>query len=203
MKRITPVLLALTLAACSREAEPDPQVEASAAPVQTPVPEATVPAQDAAAARLVSRYTSLKDCKVVEAPQDEDWSISRCPGPNGYGLKLNYGDAREDLELLKDGKSLAELNLSLAAGGGFNAVGDTVEWRGTGEGSAFVPAALIVRNHAIRDSEHPDRQTALLMVYDIGQRCIVAIIEPGAGQNEAARAAADGPRRACLNRGTN
>ena len=204
MTRIAPILLALWLAACSRQTEPDSRSEAGASstlPAAAAVQPSGEPATDAAVAQLVSRYTSLKDCKLVEGPEDEDWSISRCPGLGGFTVMLNYGDAREDIELKQGGKSFAELHLPLIGGGGFNALGDTIEWRGSGEGAAFVPAMLIVRSHVIRDPEHPDRQTPLLYVYDLAQRCIVGAVEPAAGQNEAARTIADGPRRACLNGG--
>lgn len=196
MTRIALPLLALALAACSGSEEPtsgstsgtaDPTTGASAAPSE-PGAELAVP---------ISRYTSLKDCKLVELKVDEDWSVSRCPGLGGYTLVLNYGDARESLTLLKNGKTHAELRLWLRGGGGFNAIGQTVEWRGAGAGAGFVPHFLILRNIVYRNPEQPERKAELLEVFDLAQKCSVASIEPQPGQNEAARAIADGLPRTC------
>ena len=195
----------LLLAACSRQQEPTPDPKAfdvaSAPAVAASDAASPAPTASASAAR-VSRYTSLKDCKVVESPEDEDWAVLRCQGLGGVSVTLNYGDARDDLELTRAGKPPIQIGLPYVVGGGFNKLGDTVEWRGTGNGAAFVPAALIVRNHSSQDPEHSERSTALLAVIDLAQGCAVAQVRPRAGQNEEARAIADGPRRACLREGT-
>lgn len=145
-----------------------------------------------------SRYTSLKACKVIEDGGGEDWSVSRCAGLGGFTLMVNYGDARDDLELHKPHEQPVLLGLTYLSGGGFNTLGDTIEWRGPGAGANFAPTALIVRNSAVQDPEHPERPTALLVVVDLVQACVVAQVKPQSGQNEAARAIADGPRRKCL-----
>ncbi len=198
MIRITPAFSVLLLAACSGQSEPAPV--ASDAPVVAPVATETAAAPPTAepAEGPSSRYTSLKDCKVEDLREEEDWSVSRCNGPGGYTLMVDYGDARDDLRLIKPGGKPVDLGLLSLNGGGFNSLGDAVEWRGEGVGAAFVPTALIVRNNAVETPERPEQPTALLVVIDLKQACAVAQVRPAAGQNEAARKIADGPRQPCL-----
>lgn len=197
MNRIATTLSLLLLAACSDQSEPEPApTDAPAANVATS--EAPDPPASTSADGRASQYTSLGDCKVVELREDEDWSVSRCTGPGGYGLFVDYGDARDDLRLIKPGTQPVELGLLALSNGGFNSLGDAVEWRGSGAGEAFKPAALIVRNNAVENPERPERPTALLVVIDLAQGCVVAQVRPRSGQNEAARAIADGPRQPCL-----
>lgn len=146
----------------------------------------------------VSQYTSLKNCKVIDDGGGEDWSISRCRGLGGYDLRVNYFDARDSLEVLRGGKVIGEMPLWLRGGGGFNAVGDTAEWRGTMQGGVFTPRALILRNHVIRDTDQPDRSHGVLEVIDLERGCMAGSVEPLAGQNEAARAIADAPPKDCF-----
>lgn len=198
MIRFAALPLLLALAACSREAGPDAAPDESGPQAETGSAE-PIPAPDgSAAADRTSRYTSLKDCKVVDDGGGEDWSVSRCDGLGGHVLQVNYFDARDSLSLLRDGKVAAELELWMRGGGGFNSIGDTVEWRGAMQGDRFVPRALIVRNHVFRDPEHPDRSSGVLEVIDLAQGCLIGSLEPQPGQNEAARAIADGPKRPCL-----
>ena len=200
MNRIVLIAPALLIAACSGEATQHAEPEAKSA-AATPSP-ATVPTATASAAQVrVSRYTKLDDCKTVRTKEDEDWAVLRCEGQGGIGLTLNYYDARDDLELVRPGKKPIQIGVPNLAGGGFNKLGDTVEWRGTGEGAAFAPDALIVRNNAIENSEQPERSTSFLAVIDIAQGCAVAQVRPGSGQNEQARAIADGPKGNCLREG--
>ena len=147
-----------------------------------------------------SLYTSFKTCKVVKSGESvgEDWSISRCAGLGGYDLFLSYDDARDDLTLLHKGSPPTELGLFGLSGGGFSSLGDTAEWRGNGSGIGFAPTALIVRHVVSENSDKAERQTSKLLVVDLAQRCVVGQVRPQAGQNEAARAIADGPRRKCL-----
>ncbi len=200
MKRIALIAPALLLAACSQNAAQQGAAENTASGA-VPAQSAEPPPQSSGPVR-VSRYTRLDDCKVVKTEENEDWAVLRCEGQGGIGLTLNYYDARDDLELVRPGKLPVQIGVPMLAGGGFNKLGDTVEWRGMGDGGAFRPAMLIVRNNAIENSEQPERSTSFLTVIDIAQGCAVAQVRPGAGQNEQARAIADGPPGKCLREGS-
>lgn len=199
MNRIAPLfsILPLLLTACSGSDAPVPTASDAAIPMAASSEALPAPAPTAAGGPS-SRYTSLKDCKVEQLREDEDWSVSRCSGPGGYSLMVDYGDARDDLRLIQSGAKPVELGLLALNNGGFNSLGDAVEWRGSGAGEAFKPAALIVRNNAVENPERPERPTALLVVIDLAQGCAVAQVRPRSGQNEAARKIADGPRQPCL-----
>ncbi|NCU10806.1 MAG: hypothetical protein GXC70_01360 [Sphingomonadaceae bacterium] len=199
MKRIV-LFSTLLLAACTGGSDDAP------APTGTDGAGAAA-SGDAAAATMTtgedartSHYTALKDCTVIDSRADEDWSVSRCEGPDGYTLYIDYGDARDDLRVQRAGAEPVAVGLIALGGGGFNTLGNTVEWRGSGAGDAFVPSALIVRNSLVENPERPDRPTGILVVIDPVRGCAVAQVRPQSGQNEAARAIADGPRRPCLGR---
>lgn len=201
MKRLIPLVPLALLAACTQSSADKPEVPPTGAASASTAPDASAaatPSASAAAAR-VSTYTALKDCEVVDSNPDEDWSVSRCSGPGGWGLQIDYGDARDDAQLLPKGKAAQPLNLSALTRGAFNGLGDAVEWRGA---SADKPSALILRNNVSEDSEHTEIQTGVLLVVDLAQGCVVAQVRPQAGQNEAARAVADGPRQPCLKKGS-
>ena len=193
------LLALLLLTACSKETEPVPAATASQEPGALS-DEATTAAMPAAIAGPVSRYTSFRHCKLVKSGErlGEDWSVSRCAGIGGYDLELDYSDARDDLALLHNGSPAVELGLVELSGGGFSSLADTAEWRGEGSDAGFAPTALIVRHLVSENSDNAGRQTAVLMVIDLRQRCVTDQVRPQPGQNEAARTIADGPRRACL-----
>lgn len=201
MTRLAAASFALLLAACSAEqptaapSEGAPAEAASDAAVATSVATATVEG-------IQSRYTSLKDCKVVDSKEEEDWSVSRCDGLGGYSLFVDYGDARDDLRLVPPGGKPVPLELTAHGGGGFNALADTVEWRGEGAGAGFKPTMLIVRNAVVTSPEQPEQQSQFLVVIDLKQKCVVAQIKPRPAQNEAARAIADGAKQPCLKVGS-
>lgn len=202
MTRLAAACFALVLSACSSE-QPE-------APAGDPSDAASVSGSDAGAASeaptssdaIQSRYTSLKDCKVVDSKGEEDWSVSRCDGLGGYSLFVDYGDARDELRLVPAGGKPVSLEVIAHGGGGFNALGDTVEWRGEGAGAAFKPTALIVRNQVVTSPERPEQMSGRLLVVDLKQACVVAQLEPRPAQNEAARAIADGAKRPCLKVGS-
>ena len=203
MNRLAVSSLALLIVACSGEPPAAIQTESSVG--------ATASGNDAAAATgpvesepagPQSRYTPLKNCKVVESKPEEDWSVSRCMGPGGFAVFVDYGDARDDLRLILPGGKRVPLALIALGGGGFNSLGDMFEWRGIGAGAAFEPTALIVRNQVVTSPERPEQMAARLVVVDLKQACVVAQIEPRPAQNEAARAVADGTRQPCLKVGS-
>ena len=191
--RLALALPLLLMAACTEQTTPDQAPTGSAAEATASTAPVLPPAVGP-----VSRYTSLKDCKVVDRNADEDWSVSRCSGTGGFDLMLLYDDARDDVQLLRPGQKPMHLALTSLTGGGFNSLGDTAEWRGVGEGTAFKPAALILRNSVVESPEHPEQLTALLVVVDLSKGCVIAQVRPKAAQNEVARAIADGPRQPCL-----
>lgn len=198
MIRIAPALpLILLLAACSEQSDPAP-AGTDAAATGPAITEAASSPSATTAGGPASRYTSLKSCKLEELREEEDWSVSRCSGPGGYTVMVDYGDARDDLRLIKAGGMPVALGLIGLNGGGFNSLGDALEWRGSGDGGAFQPAMLIVRNNAVESPERPEQPTAFLVVVDLKQACVVAQVRPMNGQNEAARKIADGPQQPCL-----
>lgn len=198
--RIALSVLAL-LAGCDQPATPGPpaqqstlaDTEVAVAPTAAP---AASPAAQTPPTAPASLYTSLKHCKVTKSAPDEDWSESRCEGVGGWTVQLDYGDLRENVQVLRTGQKTLDLSLGSLTGGAFNAIGDALEWRAPGAG--LPPAALILRNSVSEDVNQPERLTAYLVVADLAQGCVVANIRPSADQNTAARAIADGPRRACL-----
>jgi hypothetical protein len=189
----------LLLAACSKEAEQTPAPVASdvSAPSASDAAPPVLPASPPPAARI-SRYTKFKDCTLIKANEEEDWSISHCKGLGGYDLEIDYADARDDLVLMQRGERPSKLGIFELGLGGFNTLADTAEWRGRENSGSFKPTALIVRNRVSEDPENSGKQTAILVVIDLQQGCVIAQVRPRAMQNEAARAIADGPRRACL-----
>lgn len=201
MTRLASASLALLLTACS-SGEPTPATSENAAPVAASDGAVATSDASAATAGIQSRYTSLKTCKVVDSKEEEDWSVSRCDGLGGYSLFVDYGDARDDLRLVPPGGKPVSLEVIAHGGGGFNTLGDTVEWRGEGAGAAFKPSALIVRNQVVTSPERPEQMRGRLLVVDLKQACVVAQLEPRSAQNEAARAIADGAKRPCLKVGS-
>lgn len=187
----------VALAACSQPADPDPPVETEPAVAHGAGPAAPVPTD---AAARVSLYTSLRACRVVEQRPDEDWSTSRCPGLGGWALRLDYADARDDLALVRGTAKPVTLGLAGLGPGGFNSLGDTVEWRGRQDASRFVPDAVIVRNRVVIDPKDANRTSDSLVVIALERGCIVGQVPPQPGQNDAARQIADATGQACLTR---
>lgn len=197
LKRIVlaPLLL---LAACSGGSDEPAAPAETGAPGIAASEDAAAASQTPAGDARTSHYTALKDCTVIDSREDEDWSVSRCEGPGGYRLYVDYGDARDDLRVQRTGAEPVAIGLIALGGGGFNTLGDTIEWRGNGAGESFAPSALIVRDSLVEDPERPDQPTGILVVIDLARGCAVAQVRPQTGQNEAARAIADGPQRPCL-----
>lgn len=197
MRRFAFLPILVAVSACGQPAGHDDRESPAAPAPAAPVPAAVAPTAPPDTPRT-SRFTSLKSCATVRSEPDEDWAELRCPALAGYSLTLNYADARDDLEVTAPGRPAFQIGLSALRGGGFNALGETAEWRGTDAGGKFVPDALIVRNRAHDKPDTPDRATSYLAVIDLAQGCAVAMVVPGANQNQSARALADGPRQPCL-----
>lgn len=144
---------------------------------------------------ITSVYTSLSGCKMVKSgkAQGEEWSVMSCRGFAGYGLQLEYGDARESITVFTPNKKKHELQLWQVISSGFSSVGKKAEWRVTTKNGKQVPHALIIRFDASENPEDSSKVTSYLVVAKITPQkiCAVEKIAPGATQNEDARRAAD------------
>lgn len=152
-------------------------------------------ASGAGAAR-VSQYTQLDDrsCgKESVLEETGDWN-RRCKGAAGYQLEWSSGDLRENLAIIFGGR---ETNLDIptkVAGGAFDALGKTLEWRGP-KGKA--PDVLVTRVH-VANAEGKSDSGRLAVVRLGAQPCVVAVVAPQQGQSDKARAIADGKLPDCL-----
>lgn len=184
------ILMAFGLAACG---EPPPGGNATA-PLPTAAPAAGTPAP--AAPVRVSSYTPLTDkaCRTVEEIEETgDW-VGACPGASGYSLEWSVSDLRDDLKII-DGERRTQLELpSLVANGAFAALGAKAEWRGPRGGR---PDVLVVRVH-VADANGKNDSGRLALARLGASPCLVAIVPPGPGQSDRARAIADSPLPACL-----
>ena len=133
-------------------------------------------------------------CPLVDEDKETGDFSRRCPGVAGWTLIWTSSDLRDDLEVMR-GKVAKDLGFpSLVAKGPFDAIGETVEWRGPAGGE---PDVLVARVHVARPDGSSD--SGRLAVSRLGEKpCLVAIVPPGAGQSERARAIADGTLPQCL-----
>ena len=151
----------------------------------------------AAAPPRASQFTRLDDraCgKENILEETGDWD-RRCKGAGGYQIEWSSGDLRENLKLIRGGR---ETNLEIptkVANGAFDSLGRTLEWRGP-KGSA--PDVLVVRVHVVVNDEGKSDGGRLAIVRLGTSPCIVAVVAPGARQNDKARAIADGKLPGCL-----
>lgn len=187
--RVGAVAMLAVLAGCGGETAPptrDPEPAAQQTAATSP---------DIAPGR-VSQFTTLdeKACKTSFSDAETgDWA-GRCPGAGGYQLEWSVGDLRDDLEIIR-GTTRTRLDIpGIVADGAFDSIGRTLEWRGPG-GQA--PDVLVARVHVARPDGSSD--SGRLTVVRLGERpCIVAVVPPGAGQSDKARALADGKLPDCL-----
>ena len=136
--------------------------------------------------------------------------LEKCKGHAGWQFEWSGSDLREDIVLIAPGGEQSELRLTeLVANGAFNSVGKTIEWRGADPDD---PEALIVRKCrwwsgrsatvrmiVQRSSEDSWTEISRLVVIRLkAPACVVAVVEPGPGQNEQARKIADGELPDCL-----
>ena len=151
-------------------------------------------------AEHASVYTELSEarCRIVEENKEEGpYWLRRCPGHAGWQLDWSDSDLRQGLTLISPRGRETELNLSdLVAKGAFNSLGKTMEWRGLDPNR---PEALIVRMSVANGVEPRLPDISRLAVVRLTKApCLVAVIEPGAGQNERAREIADGEMASCV-----
>lgn len=185
--------MSLAVAACSAEAPSEKQDVAEQGPpdiVQASAPNAPL------AKERASQFTELDESKCKTTYRDDetgDWS-GLCPGLGPIALELTSGDLRDDLEIIQAGHKVALGIPTIVAGGAFDSIGKTLEWRGpvSGPPDVLVARVLVARPDGTSDSGR-------LTVVKLGSRpCIVAVVPPQAGQSGKARAIADGKLPACL-----
>lgn len=187
--RIGATAIFVVLVGCGGETvapanDPEPVVQQTAAP----------PA--AVASGRASQFTTLDDkaCKTSYSDAETgDWA-GRCPGAGGYALEWSIGDLRDDLEIIR-GAERTRLGIpKIVANGAFDSIGKTLEWRGP---AGKAPDVLVARVHVARPDGSSD--SGRLTVVRLSERpCIVAMVPPGAGQSDQARALADGKLPDCL-----
>ena len=193
MKPALTAIAALALFGCQEASSDSPGEAASAV-----VPEATsalAPVVPAVPVRA-SRFTKVTDaaCPLVEEDKETGDFSRRCPGIAGWTVLWTSSDLRDDLAIARGKVSKSLGYPSLVAKGPFDAIGETIEWRGPAGGE---PDVLVARVHVARPDGSSD--SGRLAVARLGEEpCIVAIVPPGAGQSDRARAIADGSLPKCI-----
>ena len=190
MKRSLLLSAFLALAACGERSGASDGTEAVA--IQPAAP----PARVAALQERQSSFTKLDDksCGPEDVIEETgDWD-RRCKGAGGYDLEWSSGDLRENLNLIHAGKSVGLDIPARVAGGAFDSLGTTLEWRGPKGGA---PDVLITRVH-VANAEGKNDSGRLAIVRLGDSPCIVAVVPPAAGQSDRARAIADGKLPDCL-----
>jgi hypothetical protein len=199
------ILMAITasaLCACRTEPPTDSTISEAAVQNEAPGPLAENAVQTAGGANRRSQLSSINPtkCKLLEENIEEGgWSRRLCDGLAGYKLELTDSDLRQDIIVIPASGQRSELGLTeIVANGAFNAIGKTAEWRGAEPSS---PDALIVRLGVAADPEGKQPDISNLVVARLKpSACIDAVVPPGLGQNERARAIADGKLPECLKR---
>lgn len=141
-----------------------------------------------------SVYGQLANCNVTRSQPDEaGYRVSECAAPAGFALRLVEADGRHNLFVRKPGGEFVSLRLPEQRGGAFSEIASRVEWRGSGDGDAFVPDVLVLRYLAWEDPHDPKKQTAYLVPVALGADapCVAGFIAPGPGQTAEARRVAD------------
>jgi hypothetical protein len=204
MARRVAMAIALLLCACQAEQMPGaPSNQAQRSETAAP-PTEIAAANNAVAAEAGNRsqFTSIEtdNCRLLEENLEEGgWWRRLCEGSAGYKLELSDSDLRQDIVVIGPDGRRDELGLSdIVANGAFNSLGKTAEWRGADPGK---PKGLIVRLNVASgpDGNRPDI-SRLVVARLKAPACIVAVVPPGPGQNERARAIADGELPPCLER---
>ncbi|WP_161390623.1 hypothetical protein [Croceibacterium xixiisoli] len=180
--------------ACSAETPDQPQSDPASPAASAQPGEPATPASPIAA--RTSQFSKTTDCRVIESTSEEGGYFKHaCNGPAGHSLTVTESDLRQNVEVNFPDGATANLKLSSATQrSGFNKVGETVEWRGTGEGAAWKPDALVLR-YLVQDQPEATTDTPYLLVVrlDGTKSCITHEVAPGASQSDQARALADDP----------
>ncbi|MEO7655112.1 MAG: hypothetical protein ABIS23_05450, partial [Sphingomicrobium sp.] len=170
MRRFAPFLPFLALAGCGQEVDRGNEPAAA----EVPVIETSEPAIKSASGERASHFTQLDDnaCgaeRIIE--ETGDWDRD-CKGAGGFALEWGSGDLREDLTIIH-GKARTDLQIpGVVAGGAFDALGKTIEWRGPIGGA---PDVLVVRVH-VADAEGKNDSGRLAVARLGAAPCIVAIV---------------------------
>ena len=144
--------------------------------------------------RFESHYAELKNCYTMEQNMEEGGYVKqRCEGMENANLIVTESDLRQNLAILRTDGTEESVDLSrTVADGAFSSLGSQVEYRGrTGE-----PArALIGRLDVARGDQPQAPDVSNLFVVRLeSPACVVAVVPPGKGQNEKARAIAESAR---------
>jgi hypothetical protein len=176
-----------------------PPVETVADPAGQNLAAAGAPPGSPAGSAGRSQYISIEPgaCRLLEENVAEGgyWR-RRCDGAAGYALETSESDLRQDIVVIAPDGRRSELNLSsVVANGAFNSLGSVAEWRGLTPGK---PRALIVRLRVPGDAAvGRSGRSDLVIARLAAPACVVALVPRGPGQNEKARAIADGKLPAC------
>ena len=190
MKHLALASALAVVSSCSQEAADEQAPDATRSASTAAIAPAAEPAPSPIAGRTY-RYTSLEDCKLVREEREEMlYSEVLCMGPAGWQLRIADADARQTLSVVAPDGAETKLDLSRTSGGAFSSFGKTAEWRGPAA-EPFAPDSLIVRFN-VAEQPHPAPEVAYLLTIRLRPTpCLVEKVAPGAGQNAAARAAAD------------
>ena len=141
---------------------------------------------DGTAGGVRSEYSEIAGCETIETFEESGGSVQRCAGVRGVPLFVSEGDLRYDVDA-------GVRNDAFETPSGFNALGETVEWR-LRDGRPF---AVIVRYEVEGPSGTAADRRSDLAVIRVGRDgapgCLVGYVPADAApdQNTAARALAD------------
>ncbi|WP_420454812.1 hypothetical protein [Rubrivirga sp.] len=144
------------------------------------------PGQTGAGGDVRSAYTEIAACETIETSDESGGFVQRCSGYRGTPLYISRGDLRYDVDV-------GVRNDTWETPGGFNDLGETVEWR-LRDGRPF---AAIVRYEVEGPGGTAAERRSDLAVVKVGREgapgCLVGYVPADASpdQNTAARRLAD------------
>lgn len=185
-------LLILALAACS---PPEGASDMVGNQARIPEPTSAFAASEVATTpdRSTSRFTTngLDKCRLIEKNEEEGgYYRHRCPGAGGFNYEHVESDLRQSLVIIAPDGRRGEVSPAQATGsGGFSTLGSTFDWRGL---SGAPPRTVTVRYNVNEDPEATVPARSYLVVVRLtAPVCPIAVVPPGPGQNDEARAIAD------------